>query len=972
MNKFKLLIPVLLLIVLSSFVFALSITPPTIYYSFDNSNISGTNPLDLSGNGHDGTGVSTITNITGKVGQAFYLNGETGFINLNTATGTGSQSVCMWVKINETGSDYDGLVASSGRYWSIALNPGTGKIRCYTESPGVAQVDSITSYATNGLTWQHVCCISDGSKLRIYINGVNEANVSGGNPSSSEAQYAGSTGAGAGLLKTVMDEFYYYQGVMNFSDITALYNGGIGYNPYAPALSPGTSMNISAGSVATNTYYNYSNTVALNVTVNSTINFGCSLNINSTVNSTVTGITSGNNRQVNFTYIAPDLKRTYSYSINCSGNATVNATTPSYIFYIDSVLQLGNFTSLNATQTANKSRAGVAYNSTRDFNLTLFINNLYFSSSTITASMLGGYLNTFLVNMNLTEGINYFYFKANDTIGNSLSTDNRTIYYDSISPVITSNLDGNASYFTGILFWNVTASDPISLWSLNISTPNLFNYSTGGLTSPYTARLNLSIINQTVGIKTANATVCDGFISALTCTTYQYTFDNRAMINITGNDSLTSLPIQAFSIYKNGTLAGSATAGNYTLNDLTAGSYNITFDAPGYVLGSRIVTIGTNTTNYQTFQVYSTNSLNMFIKDETSGSGITENVSIKFITTTSEWTNYSNGSSTFFISDLDPTDYQITFSSTSYSPRTYTVTVGNRTTQNLNVWLVLNTSSSTLFTITDKDSSEVMSNVLTGMYKYSNGSWQTVESKYSDITGKISFLYTTGTNYKFYLSKAGYTDYVFYLNPILFSTYDIKMTKASINKIATSDFSGVSVIYAPTTFKNNNVTVFNWIISSPGGYLTDYGMTLTYPGGTNGSTGTNAIGGQLSNSINIINAGYFDDVVLNYYYATTLDSVRRNFTFIYSIQTTSEGNTTFFTNRDQTYGLGIFERMLIITLALIFVLGIATLVGQGVPGFALALIVAAYAVFVGFVPGYFFIVSAIMGMFFISWKSGGY
>ena len=71
------------------------------------------------------------------------------------------------------------------------------------------------------------------------------------------------------------------------------------------------------------------------------------------------------------------------------------------------------------------------------------------------------------------------------------------------------------------------------------------------------------------------------------------------------------------------------------------------------------------------------------------------------------------------------------------------------------------------------------------------------------------------------------------------------------------------------------------------------------------------------------------------------------------------------------FGLGIFERVLIATVIILFVMGIATIVGQPLGGFVLGLFVASYLVYVAFIPLWLILPSMFIGVIFMIWKSGG-
>lgn len=430
-----------------------------------------------------------------------------------------------------------------------------------------------------------------------------------------------------------------------------------------------------------------------------------------------------------------------------------------------------------------------------------------------------------------------------------------------------------------------------------------------------------------------------------------------------------------------------------TINDLSPSYYNFSWNYTGTfeTLSSGNFTDGQNITSSQFINKSSYVCMKMYAKDllgqsatsdnycfnitpyrvyisiydEGTSSLITENVTVTY---TSAYGEFSETTDTGHLTtDITHAgEYSLLFTSDSYGSRTYTITIENSSTY-LNAYLTQN-QSTTIFTITDSDSMGVLADVLVTMYRTINGSWVAIESKYSDITGRTQFTYELEVNYKFFLSKANYDDYVFYLNPILFSSYDIEMSQTTLINYS-QDYDGISIIYAPTEFTNNEAVTFSLLIASPDSLLTEYGFNISYPGGSATDTGSNALGGQLNGLVNISGATAYDFVNLEYYYITAL-SGRRNFTVTFPINVPEENNT-FMGNKNKTYGLGIFERILIFTLIVLFVVGIATLIGVPIAGFALGLAVMGFMVYIGFVPLWLILPGFLVGIFFLMWKSGG-
>jgi len=440
-------------------------------------------------------------------------------------------------------------------------------------------------------------------------------------------------------------------------------------------------------------------------------------------------------------------------------------------------------------------------------------------------------------------------------------------------------------------------------------------------------------------------------------------------LNISAYSVITGAAINSFSISVNNVLDGSTSVGNYTLGNLTGGTtLNISIDAFGYELKSFLYNV-TSINSFYNFSLYDTNSLNITVYNENTGVRLsTQATTLEFTSSTSEFTNTTT-TGFLYLSNLTAEEYQVTAFSSGYANRTYIITIGNRSHQNLAIYLPTG-SSSTLFTISDSNTDGVLSDVLLTQAKLIDSSWVTVASQYTDITGKAKINYIPDTNYRFYLSKNGYDDLIFNLNPILFSSYNIKM---DLNTLLNYSFNldNIAIVYGPKTFNNSQATTFTFLINSPYGSLTDYGVNLTYPGGSSYVTGSNAIGGTLTTLINITNATVFDTVKLDYFYTTTVAG-RRNFTDYFPITLPDgTGTLTFMANKNKTFGLGIFERVFTATLIAIFIVGIASLVGQPLPGFALNLFVQSYLTYIGFIPIWITLPSLLLGMMILIWKSGG-
>jgi len=282
----------------------------------------------------------------------------------------------------------------------------------------------------------------------------------------------------------------------------------------------------------------------------------------------------------------------------------------------------------------------------------------------------------------------------------------------------------------------------------------------------------------------------------------------------------------------------------------------------------------------------------------------------------------------------------------------------NNQTQALTLYTQDSTQTTTL-TVKDKDTNELLENVYGTMYRRIEGTWQPIESKYTDITGRVEFSYESDVKYKFFLSKSLYNPVIFYLDPVKFNSYDILMTKnTTLN--TTQDYDRVALVYYPKLFYNNLTNSFTFIIQSPYGELEDYGYNLTYPSGGSNNTGSNGAGEELTSVFNISGAALGDRLKLDYYYETSI-SGRRNFTYYYDILISLDNNTMM-GMQDKHYGLGIFERLLIVVCIVLVLVGFASLVGQSTPGMFIGIGIFIYFTYTGFIPLWPVLISIAMGL----------
>lgn len=437
-------------------------------------------------------------------------------------------------------------------------------------------------------------------------------------------------------------------------------------------------------------------------------------------------------------------------------------------------------------------------------------------------------------------------------------------------------------------------------------------------------------------------------INLLANLTYSY-----YKLNVTALDFIENTSINNFTVTIDST--DYTTSNGTVIIDVEKNQpLTVFIDSFGYALANQSLTVTTWEEDLE-FSLYPHNSISISIRDESTNALITQNVTMLFSSPSGDFSNYTL-TGIFLIEDLEPEEYDITFSSEDYKNRIFTVTVSNRSHQSLTAYLTKSTDT-TIFTIKDKDTAELLEGVESTMYRTINGTWQPVETKSSDITGRVQFNYEPSIEYRFYLSLNTYEDLIFYLNPILFSTYNIGLQSEVLDN-SSPDYNDLSLIFSDDFEQGTNT--FNYLTQSPSGVLIDYGYNLTYKNTSIINSGVNLIGEQLTSILNITNPSSFDRVELNYYYESTTSDGRREFKTFFPI-TINEYNNTMVSNKDKTYGLGLLERILTITLIGIFVLGFASLIGKPIQGLILVLFLWSFFVYIGFIEWWIVAIS-----FFVS------
>lgn len=366
----------------------------------------------------------------------------------------------------------------------------------------------------------------------------------------------------------------------------------------------------------------------------------------------------------------------------------------------------------------------------------------------------------------------------------------------------------------------------------------------------------------------------------------------------------------------------------------------------------------------KTFQLFSTNSIFIQVKDETTNNIIYENISIEVQFSNATIGTYYTINGTLFLENLSDGEYTFVIGgvSNNYTSRTYVVSVADRSSQYLTAFLS-SSLSAVIFVIKDSYSATLLEDATISLYKVINNTLSLIEIRSSDITGRTQFNYIPLTKYTIVVQKTGYITKSFDLNPILFSSYDVKLDR-NIVYTYTGSLEDVRITYTPTSYFANETINFAMIFSSATGVLENYGVNLSYPCGNKTFTGNNSIGETYNVSFTITCASYLSTINITYFY-DSVGNPQRNYKAVYYIGGTySASNYTWINlrNPQNHFGLGLLERILIVVLLALIVGGVSYLMVGGIGALILSLLVYGFFVSTGFIPLWSVIISIVAGV----------
>lgn len=210
----------------------------------------------FSGNANDGSGNGNHATVSGatltldrfaSASSAYAYNGTSDLISLPTGVQIGGAGVGISVSLWTRTTDGDGYLVDVGASirneftaqagYGVLLQGGRVRFVVNNDGPPpftfVDWDDVITSGTYNDNQWHHIVGVfpADGTRSRIYVDGVQDSSPNAGVPQTgitvsypTPNSYVGQTTYGNGFgVNGVIDDLYIYDRALNTTEIQTLY-----------------------------------------------------------------------------------------------------------------------------------------------------------------------------------------------------------------------------------------------------------------------------------------------------------------------------------------------------------------------------------------------------------------------------------------------------------------------------------------------------------------------------------------------------------------------------------------------------------------------------------------------------------------------------------------------------------------------------------------------------------------------------
>jgi len=205
-----------------------------------NDNNDNTIVLDSTNRNHNGVwqhGNTSSDSVSGKINRALNFNGTSDNIVIDSHADFNNStfSFCAWLKHTSAAGNWDRVLSKKSTYsatngYEITLNNTADSTLWVSGSSGSFATSALQFNWTDQL-WHHIVVVYIGSTLRIYADGVNKT-YSGSIASVVSNTQPLKLGPNVDDANTywrgAMDDIRYYNIALSQSQVTSIYNNGLG------------------------------------------------------------------------------------------------------------------------------------------------------------------------------------------------------------------------------------------------------------------------------------------------------------------------------------------------------------------------------------------------------------------------------------------------------------------------------------------------------------------------------------------------------------------------------------------------------------------------------------------------------------------------------------------------------------------------------------------------------------------------
>jgi hypothetical protein len=437
-----------------------------------------------------------------------------------------------------------------------------------------------------------------------------------------------------------------------------------------------------------------------------------------------------------------------------------------------------------------------------------------------------------------------------------------------------------------------------------------------------------------------------------------------SVLSLTIQDALNSTLLSGISgTISNGYTSIEINSSEQEINLLTELNYTINIGASHYATFNLENYYMENSTQSYTARLYPNPSIiDIQIKDGSTGSLITESVNVQVISDTIiKSVTTTNG--TAYFDDLSPNYYMLRFISANYTTSDYQQLVTFDYYHNIVVYLFPEATSLVTFTTRNEITGVPIEDVIYTISTSVNDTLVSIGSKFTDLSGQVTFSYEEDKIYYFSVSKSGFESKSFQLGPVLNANYNVwlnqiaqyNLTEAllgiNLDYYINSYLSSNGITLLSGRFEENTNNTFKMVIASPNGELISYGYNLTYESTTISGSDTNSYGSTLTGTLEIGDADILDKVTLTYYYTSGVTGYHIFTEEFYIGQVPNAGLISNLKN--EHYGLGMLERVLIVIIVAGIFGGLIGLFSGLLAGGVSIMFIFGYFLYSGFIEVYF-------------------